>query len=126
MRAFRKKVISLFFRITEAHNNVKVLFLSGHRQRNRRNVPPTQSTPRVSLQLLRQEIDKKLTQVCTSSDKICQVGPPGPQRVSRCARISRIQRRKRSLWDNRAAGTFGSCRSSWPKWKARAPRTPGS
>ena len=80
MRAFRKKKFSFSF-ITKVHDNVKVLFLSGHRERNKRSLPQTQSTPRISLQLLRQEIDKKLTQVCTSSDKICQLGPPGPPGV---------------------------------------------
>ena len=44
-------------------------------------MPPTQSTPRISLQLLRQEIDKKLSQMCTSNNKICQVGLPGPPGV---------------------------------------------
>ena len=72
MRAFRKKVTFSFPFITEAHNNVKVLSLSGLRQRNKRNLPQTQPTPRTSLQHLRQEIDKKLSQVCTSKDKVCQ------------------------------------------------------
>jgi len=76
MRVLRKKYRFFSF-ITKAHNNVKVLSLSGLRRRNKRNLPQTQSTPRISLQLLRQEIDKKLTQVCTSNDKICHVGPAG-------------------------------------------------
>ena len=54
------------------------LSLSEHRKRQRRNVPQTQYTPRISLQQVRQEIKEKLSQACTSKDKICQAGPPGP------------------------------------------------
>ena len=32
----------------------------------------------MSLQQIRQEIDKKLTQACTNTDKLCQTGPQGP------------------------------------------------
>ena len=51
--------------------------ISGHRQRKKRTVTQTPYTPRVSLQQLRQEIKEKLSQACTSKDKICQAGPPG-------------------------------------------------
>ena len=44
--------------------------------RQRRNTAP--STSSISLQQIRQEIDKKLTRACTNSDKVCQTGPPGP------------------------------------------------
>ena len=54
-------------------------FISGHRQRNKRNVPQTTNTPTISLQQVRQEIKEKLSQACTSKNKICQVGPPGPK-----------------------------------------------
>ena len=55
------------------------LLLSGHRQRNERNAPQTQNTPVISLQQVRQEIKEKLSQACTNTDKICQVGLPGPK-----------------------------------------------
>ena len=58
---------------------VSVLSLSGHRQRNERNAPQTQNTPRISLQQVRQEIKEKLSQACTSKGKICQEGLPGPK-----------------------------------------------
>ena len=50
--------------------------ISDHRHRERRNANPTSST--VSLQQIRQEIDKKLTQACTNTNKLCQAGPQGP------------------------------------------------
>ena len=81
---FRQKKLSrllilLLSYITAAHNDMKALSLSGQRQRNQRNVPQTQNTQKVSLQQVRQEIKEKLSQACTSKDKICQVGPPGPK-----------------------------------------------
>jgi len=52
----------------------------GHRYRKRKDVAQTPGpNAAISLQQVRQEIDKKLSQVCTSKDKLCQVGPPGPQ-----------------------------------------------
>ena len=47
-----------------------------HRHRERRNAIPTSTT--LSLQQIRQEIDKRLTQACTNTDKLCQTGPQGP------------------------------------------------
>ena len=67
----------LLFFVTTTQNNVKGLSLSDHRQRNKRSVPQTRDTQTMSLQQVRQEIDKKLSQTCASKDKLCQVGPPG-------------------------------------------------
>jgi len=50
--------------------------VSDHRYRERRSAIPTSTT--VSLQQIRQEIDKKLTQACTNKVKLCQTGPQGP------------------------------------------------
>ena len=44
--------------------------------RQKRNTAP--STSQLSLQQIRQEIDKKLTRACSTTDKACQTGPPGP------------------------------------------------
>ena len=44
--------------------------------RQRRNA--AQSTSLLSLQQIRNEIDKKLTHACRTTDKVCQTGPPGP------------------------------------------------
>ena len=44
--------------------------------RQRRNA--AQSTSPLSLQQIRKEIDKKLTHACSTTDKVCQTGPPGP------------------------------------------------
>ena len=44
--------------------------------RQRRNAAP--STSSLSLQQIRQEIDKKLTSACNNTEKVCQTGPPGP------------------------------------------------
>jgi len=74
---FRQRSVVPFF-ITAAQNNVKVLLLSGHRQRKKRNVPQKQNPPTISFQQIRQEIDKKLSQAYASNDTLCQVGPPGP------------------------------------------------
>ena len=57
---------------------MKAPSFSGHRQRNKRKLPQKQNTTTISLQQIRQEIDKKLSQACTSNDTLCQVGPPGP------------------------------------------------
>ena len=58
---------------TDAQNAVEA-----HHHKNRRDVSQTQNAPTISLQQIRKEIDKKLTQVCTTKGKICQVGPQGP------------------------------------------------
>ena len=52
--------------------------MDAHHHRNRRDVSETQNAPTISLQQFRKEIDKKLSQVCTTKGKICQVGPQGP------------------------------------------------
>ena len=44
--------------------------------RQRRNTAP--STSPLSLQQIRQEIDKKLTHACNNTDRVCQTGPKGP------------------------------------------------
>ena len=49
-----------------------------HHHKNKRDVSQTQNAPTISLQQIRKEIDKKLSQVCTTAGKICQVGPQGP------------------------------------------------
>ena len=50
--------------------------LSGFHYRQRRNTAP--STSSLSLQQIRQEIDKKLTRACNNTEKVCQRGPQGP------------------------------------------------
>ena len=50
--------------------------VSVYQYRQRRNAAPTASA--VSLQQIRQEIDRKLTQACTATDKLCKTGPQGP------------------------------------------------
>lgn len=50
--------------------------ISDLRYRQRRNAAP--STSPLSLQQIRQEIDKKLTRACSTTDKVCQTGPQGP------------------------------------------------
>ena len=67
-----------FKRVLSTKNSYFVIF-SGYRQRKRRNVPQTQNTPARSLQQVHQEIKEKLSQACTSKDKICQVGSLGPK-----------------------------------------------
>ena len=47
----------------------------GQRLRERRNVAPTAGA--LSLQQIRQEIDKKFTQACSTADKLCQTGQQG-------------------------------------------------
>ena len=49
----------------------------GQHQRERRNVAPTAGA--LSLQQIRQEIDKKFTQACSTADKLCQTGQEGPK-----------------------------------------------
>ena len=45
-------------------------------RRNTQNTAP--STSSLTLQQIRQEIDKKLTHACNNTDKVCQRGPQGP------------------------------------------------
>ena len=61
---------------TDAINNFEGV--SGHRHQNRRSVAQTPNAPTISLQQIRQEIDRKLSQVCTAKDKLCRAGPQGP------------------------------------------------
>ena len=49
-----------------------------HHHKRRRDVAQKQNSPTISLQQVRKEIDKKLSQVCSTTDKICQAGPQGP------------------------------------------------
>ncbi|KAJ7380822.1 hypothetical protein OS493_007212 [Desmophyllum pertusum] len=59
-----------------ARNNL-VAAVSAHPHKQRRNVAQTPNAPTISLQQIRQEIDKKLSQTYTNTDKLCQVGPQG-------------------------------------------------
>ena len=52
--------------------------MEAHHHKNRRDASQTQNAPTISLKKIRKEIDKKLSQTCTTTDKICQVGPQGP------------------------------------------------
>jgi len=61
------------------HKNDDMETPERHRQRNKRNVSQKQNTQAISLQQVRQEIKEKLNQACTSKDKFCQEGPPGPK-----------------------------------------------
>ena len=49
-----------------------------HRKREKRNIAPNPTAGTVTLQQIRQEINNKFIDVCNSSDRICQAGPPGP------------------------------------------------
>ena len=49
-----------------------------HRKREKRNIAPNPTAGTVTLQQIRQEINNKFIEVCNSSDKIYQAGPPGP------------------------------------------------
>ncbi|KAJ7370061.1 hypothetical protein OS493_034269 [Desmophyllum pertusum] len=57
--------------LKDARNSLEVDVPAYH-HKQRRNAPT------ISLQQIRQEIDNKLSQACTSTDKLCQVGPQGP------------------------------------------------
>ena len=52
--------------------------MEANHHKNRRDVSQTQNAPTISLQQIRKEIDKKLTQVCATKSNICQIGPQGP------------------------------------------------
>ena len=64
----------MFFK-TEFQKTVQSV--PGQHQRERRNVAPTAGA--LSLQQIRQEIDKKFTQACSTADKLCQTGQQGPK-----------------------------------------------
>ena len=49
-----------------------------HRKREKRNIAPNPTAGTVTLQQIHQEINNKFIEVCNSSDRICQAGPPGP------------------------------------------------
>ena len=51
--------------------------VSRQHPRERRNIAPTPGV--LSLQQIRQEIDQKFTQACTTADKLCQTGQEGPK-----------------------------------------------
>ena len=66
---------NLFLLSTEFQETLESV--SRQHPRERRNIAPT---PRVlSLQQVRQEIDKKFSQACTTADKLCQTGHEGPK-----------------------------------------------
>ena len=66
---------SSFFALTDSAQTT-LEKISDFHYRQRRNVAP--STSQLTLQQIRQEIDKKLTHACSTTDKVCQTGPPGP------------------------------------------------
>ena len=49
-----------------------------YRQRHKRNAALSPTPATITLQQIRQEINNKFNEVCNSSDRICQAGPPGP------------------------------------------------
>ena len=49
-----------------------------YRQRQKRNAALSPTPATITLQQIRQEINNKFNEVCNSSDRICQAGPPGP------------------------------------------------
>ena len=51
--------------------------VSRQHPRQRRNIAPTPGV--LSLQQIRQEIDKKFTQACSTADKLCQTGQQAPK-----------------------------------------------
>ena len=67
-----QKVNSFFFFFQETVESDP-----GQHLRERRNIAPTAGA--LSLQQIRQEIDKKFTQVCSTADKLCQTGQQGPK-----------------------------------------------
>ncbi|KAL9962323.1 hypothetical protein ACROYT_G031414 [Oculina patagonica] len=52
--------------------------MEAHHHHKKRRDAQTQNVQTASLQQIRKEIDRKLSQVCSTTGKICQVGPPGP------------------------------------------------
>ena len=65
----------LFFFFTDFQETVESV--PEQYPRERRNIAPTAGA--LSLQQLRQEIDKKFTQACSTADKVCQTGQQGPK-----------------------------------------------
>ena len=49
-----------------------------YHQRQKRNAALSPTPATITLQQIRQEINNKFNEVCNSSDRICQAGPPGP------------------------------------------------
>ena len=66
---------NLFLLSTEFQETLESV--SRQHPRERRNIAPTPGV--LSLQQIRQEIDKKFTQACTTADKLCQRGQEGPK-----------------------------------------------
>ena len=66
---------NLFLLLTEFQETLESV--SRQHQRERRNIAPTPGV--LSLQQIRQEIDKKFTQACSKADKLCQTGQQGPK-----------------------------------------------
>ena len=66
---------SCFFFLTDFQETVESV--PGQHLRERRNIAPTAGA--LSLQQIRQEIDRKFTQVCSTADKLCQTGQQGPK-----------------------------------------------
>ena len=66
---------NLFLLVTEFQETLESV--SRQHQRERRNIAPTPGV--LSLQQIRQEIDKKFTQACSKADKLCQTGQQGPK-----------------------------------------------
>ena len=66
---------NLFLLLTEFQETLESV--SRQHERERRNIAPTPGV--LSLQQIRQEIDKKFTQACSTADKLCQTGQQGPK-----------------------------------------------
>ena len=49
-----------------------------HYKRKKRNIVQSPTAGTMTLQQIRAEINNKFNEVCKSSDRICQAGPPGP------------------------------------------------
>ena len=64
----------MFFKINVQET---VESVPGQHQREKRNIAPTAGA--LSLQQIRQEIDKKFTQACSTADNLCQTGQQGPK-----------------------------------------------
>ena len=74
------KALTIFFPLVSHKDFESVMrkHPADHRKREKRNIAPNPTAGTVTLQQIRQEINNKFIDVCNSSDRICQAGPPGP------------------------------------------------
>ena len=73
------KPLTIFFPLVSHKDFESVMrkHPADHRKREKRNIAPNPTAGTVTLQQIHQEINNKFIEVCNSSDRICQAGPPG-------------------------------------------------